>query len=89
MKKGDRVKLKDGRHGVVHSSHSGPYYGVHIGGVVGFFPAAHVAPEPEAEPTGTAANPDPDSDGDNDTPAAAAWWAQMSEIYLLGKSALG
>lgn len=78
MKKGDHVKTKGGRHGTVHSVHNGPYYGVHIGGALGYFPASHV--EPEAEGTGTAANPDPDHDNDNDMPAAAAWKQQMAEL---------
>lgn len=66
MKKGDKVKLPSGRHGVIHSTHSGTYYGVHVGGLFGFYPASHVEPDTE---NGTPSNPDPDHDGDNDTPS--------------------
>lgn len=65
-KKGDRVKVKGGKHGVVQAVHSGTFY--HVAGL-GFFPPSHV--EPEAEGTGTSSNPDPDHDGDNDMAALA------------------
>lgn len=63
MKKGDKVKTRSGKHGTIHSVHTGTYYGVvHTGGF-GYFPAQHVEPD---DVGATPSNPDPDRDGDND-----------------------